>query len=778
MTGPSAEHPHNLVYDAQRRVYSVAPGQRGSLEIDINSPYVFEQLLVRLTFGDSAIANRVSVTNGSGRHVQVMAGKIPKAYYLDVSRGFRGRRNGTIELAFSNDSPDTLDVLYMPCVLAGRFYAAHQLIPGLLYLVTIPCIVFWLAQRLNERRVIINAVWALGALAGGRLLLHAWFGTAILIAPWIYGIVLACSALTLALRAPNARQNLIWGTGAFIAASMLYHGLALRLVPAQKFFVKPGMVGSDTISFFARMNDSYAHFFAPAEREPLFPFLLKAVYSIFHFPNSEINYTSVCTVFLAVIAGVVIYRLGTRLFGPIPALIAVTIFVFDRVEIQTMAPMALREQLTFILVIGYLGALFATGRLDTIRRSVLAGIYAGLLILCRVGMMYTIILMSLYLAVLRSRTHRLRYVAMQAAVAFLIAFPYLHHGFQDPRNPALKSVGDVAAVFTRNYEFPGEYGVPSLKEYDQNHLAGPPLTIFSYMFDWHSPRDIFLYCVEPLYRSLFLTSGMVDPRGWGFFHAATLAAILLPLGLVATLVVMPYRWLIVSFLALMAPLAFVTHVLPFTRYLYMGFPVLCLICAVPAFLAGEYARRGREGLMSLVSVSHPVTLACVAAAFAFVVFGISQYDSLRAGLEPAFNRRLGEGHNLFDVAIPRFPVARTFDPPEEIKANREATFPVVLARGRNRLEVICDFSGQTPVLDVQPQDRRLTVEKLTPEAHYYHRRITLEEAARLLSPDQPQSQAFLFIVEAPHLGSYRLTIKNRSPSPIRVRELRVQPESQ
>jgi hypothetical protein len=33
-------------------------------------------------------------------------------------------------------------------------------------------------------------------------------------------------------------------------------------------------------------------------------------------------------------------------------------------------------------------------------------------------------------------------------------------------------------------------------------------------------------------------------------------------------------------------------------------------------------------------------------------------------------------------------------------------------------------------------------------------------------------------VEAPHLGSYRLTIKNRSPSPIRVRELRVQPESQ
>ena len=357
-----------------------------------------------------------------------------------------------------------------PARVALRYIPAAALLCGLTALWPTALTASWTAFLLDGRSVL-----ALAGVAGGVLLLVA--RRAVWSRP-------ACTALAFVVLWLAAWSRwLAWQTSATPFA--------------------PDAAGLESVA------SSGAAWYATATREPLFVWLLRAVYALAGAGEPATRFTSVL-IGIAFVATVL--ALGRKLFGACAGLIAGA-FLAVHPALAALSIQGLRDELFGLLVGLFLLALLPDGTVTgTGRTAAIAAAMSGIA-LTRMNALPAAAILLLFFTWRRSWPWTRVVVPLVAAVALL--FPYLaycHARYGD----SLYAMNIYATGF-RNMEFGGQPGFPSREAVARDLFVGPNTTTFAYIFGLHSFPEVLRFIARG-YGRVFFGYWAATP---GFFPGAS-----------------------------------------------------------------------------------------------------------------------------------------------------------------------------------------------------------------------------------------------------------------
>ncbi len=225
-----------------------------------------------------------------------------------------------------------------------------------------------------------------------------------------------------------------------------------------------------------------------SEREPFFVLVAKIFFQIFGSSDTHLRLLS-----LLLSLGVIyfVYKLAGDLFGPGWGLVACSAIALN-LPLVRESGRGLRLELEMVLLLLFCLVAFVKKELAPLLRFFLMGLLGGFIVLTRSAHLPGLALLMLYAAWRRRRGVKQFALMGSLAILFMVLLftPHKYGIYKWHGDPFWDT--HMYARWFANWEFVGKPGFPSVADLLRNGYVGPKLTYGQYLFQLHTPVDVFI----------------------------------------------------------------------------------------------------------------------------------------------------------------------------------------------------------------------------------------------------------------------------------------------
>ncbi|MFH1239118.1 MAG: glycosyltransferase family 39 protein [bacterium] len=314
-------------------------------------------------------------------------------------------------------------------------------------------------------------------------------------------------------------------------------------------------------------------FYGAGIREPVIIFLAKIGISIFGDQAWVVRLWSLVFSLLLVLA---VYFIGQAIFNEVIGLGAALVTGITPILIQS-STRGLRTEAYAVFLLVFIYFLFVHKKYPLLVRLIITGVTGGILALLRLEAILTCVLLLIYFfltegkQVLKEKLYLGGKVILAVFIMTLVVAPFLINNYRAYGDSFYSQ--NAHATFWRNQEFASQAGFPSIEEVNKNGYAGVPVTTFAYIFKMHTAGEIILRYIQGYVFSVtkYLLFILAEQLWLSFLGLIGLVLLLFS----------PYRYLSVTFLVALLPVAFI---LPLNTIGHRGVDIRFILHIYPLFI--------------------------------------------------------------------------------------------------------------------------------------------------------------------------------------------------